>query len=618
MNFGVQGVRRQFWIAGLIALALLLAAALWSFGRTQQNLLSERRATGEARLALYEQVLQGWLGKYRALPSIYAHEPDVVALLKNPSDRERIAAVNVKFERWNASSGASDTYLLDHTGTAIAGSNWNTSGSFIGKSYPFRPYFTQAMQGRLGRTFALGTVSGRRGYYFSYPVQNASGKIIGVVVVKTGVDAIEQELRLDTGAVFVTDRDGVVVLAGPPDWRMTTIRELSEETKRRIENEKRFPSAMLQPLPVTGLKTDTEADWVNAQPDRSEARKLDFMHFSLPMSTEAWRMHLLVGTEGIRRQSLLAAILTGLALLAVFLVGFVLWQRRRRIMSLLAAREKNQRELERLVSERTADMREANARLELEVLERTAAETDLRQTQSELIQAGKLAALGQMSAALSHEFNQPLAAIRTYSDNAVAFLDRGQSAQASENLARISRLTERMARLSRHLTSFARKPKDTVEPVSLDAVMAETLALLQARIDGSGAQILNHIPPGLVVMGGQTRLQHVFMNLIGNALDATADREGAQITLRVEDAGQSLRVIVEDNGPGIPSEVLGSIFDPFFSTKEPGKGLGLGLSISFNIVRDFDGHLTVENRSSGGARFVVTLLVAASVREAAE
>ena len=567
-------------------------------------------------MALYGELLRGWLGKYRALPSIYAHEPDVIALLRSKGDAGQIETVNAKMERWNAASGASDTYVLDIEGVVVAASNWNSDKSFIGKAYAFRPYFRQAMRGALGRTFAFGTVSGKRGYYFSYPVQD-NGRIIGVVVVKMRVDGIEQELRLDAGAVFVTDRDGVVILAGPPHWRMTTIAPLSEEAMRRIENERLFPTDSLRRLPVLGLGAMAQNAEVTAEPDRSGGGEATFLHLSQPMTTEKWRVHLLVATDGVWRRGLIVALLTGLAILSIFLAGLLMWQRRRRMVGLLAAREETQRRLERIVSDRTANLRESNVQLERQVRERQQAEDDLRRTQSELIQAGKLAALGQMSAALSHEFNQPLAAIRTYSDNAIAFLDRGREQQASENLARISRLTERMARLSKHLTSFARKPKDTIEPVSLDAVLAETLALLHARIEGARARIETRLPPAVIVLGGQTRLQHVFMNLIGNALDATAGIDDPGITVRAEDAQDVIHIFVEDNGPGIAAEVLPRIFDPFFSTKEPGRGLGLGLSISYNIMHDFGGRLDVENRAEGGARFIITLLRADAAQEVA-
>ena len=617
MLFGMKRMRYKLWGTGLLALILLLGTSFLTYGYTARDLLTERRTTGNAQLALYEELLRGWLGKYRALPSIYAHEPDVVTLLQYPDDPARIARVNAQLERWNATSGALETYVLDAQGMAIAASNWDSPSSFLGNSYAFRAYFQQAMQGRLGRNLALGTVSGLRGYYFAYPVQDA-GQIIGAVVVKAGVDGIEQELRLDVGAVFVSDRDGVVVLAGPPHWRMKTLSPLSENIRNQIVRERRFPVAMLQPLPVSGLTTRENRTLVRAQPDRSERAEAEFLHLSTPMTPEEWYVHLLSETRGIQYQSLKAALLAGFVILTMQLLALLLWQRRRQMIGMLAAREANQRDLECLVTERTANLREANENLEQEVRDRSLAEADLRRTQSELIQAGKLAALGQMSAALSHEFNQPLAAIRTYSDNAAAFLDRGRSSEANENLARISRLTERMARLSKHLTSFSRKPKDTVEPVSLDAVIAEALALLQARIDGAGARIESRLPAGAMVMGGQTRLQHVFMNLIGNALDATTGAEEPMIVLRAEQDGAALRVIVEDNGPGVPEAVLANIFDPFFSTKEPGKGLGLGLSISFNIMRDFDGYLHCENRREGGARFFVTLRYADAAQEAAE
>lgn len=612
---------RRYGRPGAVVLALLLGllgAGFWAYTHTERTLITERRVAGEAKLALYGELLRGWLGKYRALPSIYAHEPDVIALLRGQDDPARVEAVNARLERWNAASGASDTYILDAQGLTVAASNWDSSTSFIGKAYAFRPYFKQALQGVLGRTFALGTVSEMRGYYFGYPVLH-DGAIIGAVVVKTGVDDIEQELRLDTGGVFVSDRHGVVILAGPPHWRMKTIAPLSPEALARIERDRLFPTEILRPLPISGLDKGNDTVQVMAKPDRSDDAEETFLHLSQPLTSERWRVHLLVETKGIGWQSLIAALMTGLAILTVFLGGLLLWQRRRRMIGLLAAREETQRELEHIVSDRTANLREINLQLERQVRERLQAEEELRRTQSELVQAGKLAALGQMSAALSHEFNQPLAAIRTYADNAVAFLDRGRQEQTSENLARISRLTERMARLSKHLTSFARKPKDTVEPVSLDAVMAETLALLHARIEGAGAEVAVTLPPRLIVRGGQTRLQHVFMNLIGNALDATATEAAPIITVHATRHPDTIRICVEDNGPGIDPAVLPDIFDPFFSTKGPGKGLGLGLSISYNIVHDFDGLLDVENRETGGARFIVTLRRGnAAMQEAAE
>jgi two-component system C4-dicarboxylate transport sensor histidine kinase DctB len=273
--------------------------------------------------------------------------------------------------------------------------------------------------------------------------------------------------------------------------------------------------------------------------------------------------------------------------------------------------------LEQRVAERTRDLSESNLRLEAEVGERRAAEATLRQTQGELIQAGKLAALGQMSAALSHEFNQPLTAIRTYSENAIAFVEAGAGAKATENLGRVLRLTERMAQLSKHLTRFARRSQDTVLPVPLADALTEALELLEGRISRAGARVTVRGDPHVAALGGQVRLQHVLMNLIGNAIDATPAGRTPEIVVGVRHDGDTVEIVVEDNGSGIAEDVLPRIFDPFFTTKEVGAGLGLGLSISFNIVSEFGGSMRAENRPDGGARFVVTLRAAETARRPA-
>lgn len=580
------------WAAGVALFAALLAGVHGYGARLYGAELEEK---GRASAELHRQIIRGWLDRYRALAPIYAHSPEIVRLLRWPQDGVQVELVNTRLEALNSASGASDTYVLDRGGNTIAASNWNEAISFIGKNFSFRPYFTEAMQGRLGRYFALGTTSGKRGYYFAFPVRDG-GPAIGAVVVKVPVDRIEQELRASQNEVFVTDAAGVILLAGHPEWRMKTIHALSEEAISEISARRQFDPELLRPAPISGL-SGADANLVRAVPDRSGVGALEFLHLSEAMTVEGWTLHLLLPTAEVRQRTLTLVLLVG-ALAAMLVLGLLLVrQRRRRLADRLAERDRAEAALERAVAERTAD---------------------LRKTQSELVQAGKLAALGQMSAALSHEFNQPLAAVRSYAENAVAFLERGKQAQAEENLTRIARLTERMAQLSKHLTSFARKPKDSLEPVSLDAVLDEALSLMAGRIERAGAQIERLVPPGLMVIGGPTRLQHVLMNLLGNALDASADRTPPLIRLTGAAEGEAAWISVEDNGTGIAPEVMDTLFDPFVSTKAEGKGLGLGLSISYNIVRDFGGTIRAENIAGGGARLIVTLALAERTVEAAE
>jgi len=609
-------------LTALAALAAGVALVAVVHQRAERYFLAEAAARGNAAIELHLEVVRGWLGRYRALAPVYARDPAVVAMLNYPEDGVLIDIVNQKLDAWTTMSGASDTYVLDPDGVAVAASNWADEVSFVGKDYSYRPYFRQAMEGRLGRFFGLGTASLKRGYYFSHPVRERN-RIIGVAVVKVGVDLIEQDLRSSVNEVFVTDEAGVVVLAGHPDWRLKTLAPLSDSHRARIGEDRQYDLDRLSPLPIEGnLDADAESSGtlVRARPDRSGDAMREFLHVTHPMVAEGWTMHLLVDTAPVRTQSLVAAALTASLLLVLGLGAAMLWQRRQRLMERLTERERARALLERTVDERTAELRETNVRLEGEIAERTAAEAELRRTQADLVQAGKLAALGQMSAALSHEFNQPLTAVRTYAENALAFLERGGEAQAVQNIARISTLTQRMAQLSRHLSSFARKPEADSRPVSLAEVFDETLGLLQGRLERAGiVPRIAGLGPEVAVVGGTVRLQQVFMNLIGNAIDALAGRDAPELAVTVSVQQDEVAVTVEDNGPGISEADLARIFDPFFTTKPVGKGLGLGLSISYNIVRDFGGTIRAGNRPGGGARFTVTLRRAAAPSvEAAE
>jgi two-component system C4-dicarboxylate transport sensor histidine kinase DctB len=582
--------------------------------------LDETARQGRAALELHREVVRGWLGRYRALAPVYARDPAVVGLLNFPADGIAVDLVNRKLAAWNTMSGASDTYLLNAGGTAIAASNWADEVSFVGKDYSFRPYYSQAMQGRLGRFFALGTASQKRGYYFSHPVHERN-RIIGVAVVKIGVDEIERDLRSSEHEVFVSDGSGVIVLAGPADWRLKTVGALSDTDRARIGAVRQYDLDALAPARIDGLTRDPAPESgtvVSARPDGPDTRMREFLHLTAPMAAEGWTLHLLADTASARTQSLAASLLAASLLVALILGATMIWQRRRRLMDRLTERESARALLEQKVSERTTELRQANLRLETEIGERIAAGRELRRTQADLVQAGKLAALGQMSATLSHEFNQPLTAIRAYAENALAFLERGGREQAATNIARISTLTQRMAQLSRHLSSFARKPDADIRPVRLAEVFDETLGLLHGRLQRAGiVPVVAGLDPDMAVTGGAVRLQHVFMNLIGNAIDALSGRPDPLVRVTVAVAGETVTIVVEDNGPGIAEADLPKIFDPFFTTKDVGKGLGLGLSISYNIIRDFGGSIAAANRPDGGARFVVTLLRADTAAVAA-
>ncbi len=265
-------------------------------------------------------------------------------------------------------------------------------------------------------------------------------------------------------------------------------------------------------------------------------------------------------------------------------------------------------EQEQRISERTAELRSSNQQLLNEVAERKQAEKVLKETQEDLIQASKLAALGQMSAGVVHELNQPLTAIRTFTASSRLLLERNELGQVEENLTRTIQLTERMAKMTSQLKIFARKSGGEKKNISLKAALDQALALFEERICRDQVRVRLNLPTGLLPIGGDhLRLEQVLINLVGNAMDAMDKIKDPQLEIEATSGPEGLSLSICDNGPGIAEEHLAHLFEPFFTTKEVGAGLGLGLSISYGIIKDLGGTIRGENRPEGGAQFVIEL-----------
>jgi two-component system C4-dicarboxylate transport sensor histidine kinase DctB len=315
-------------------------------------------------------------------------------------------------------------------------------------------------------------------------------------------------------------------------------------------------------------------------------------------------VHVLLDTSYVRRQAQLLLAAGVLVLGTAVSVAAMVVQRRKRLAELIRLQDQAKVELERRVEERTADLARVNAKINEEITERRLTEQQLRKTQADLVQAGKLAGLGQMSAALSHEINQPLAAARNFADSATVLIDRGESERARANINQIVALIDRMAAIARHLRNVARKPDAPLHDVDLSQALAEAMATCGPRLDWVTlkAALSADLP---LVRAGPVRLQQVLANVLSNAADAMQGQAKPRIEVTARTEAGRVTLDIRDTGPGVPDAIADRIFDPFFTTKQVGSGLGLGLSISFNIMKDFGGELRVANHPGGGAVFTL-------------
>lgn len=573
------------------------------------------------RLDIYATSLRSELSRYEYLPQVLSLSPDVLDLLRSPGDDSLRQDANRYLETVNAHAQASASYVMDATGLTLAASNWDQPGSFVHMNFSYRPYFHDAMRGVPGRFYGIGTVSREAGYYFSFAVSDG-GRQIGVATVKVGLDKLDAAWSSSADKVLAIDSNGVVVLSSVPGWKFRTLHPLSSQTQAQLAQTRQYteagtltPLAMREHRPMSGGAAKVVQIGADSAPGRSAAVRFgpDLLLDARAVEGTDWKLIMLSDMGPVHASARTAAVLTMFTLVFLTLLVLFFQQRRRIVHQRLAAREALQRaydELEHKVQLRTEALSEANQHLQTEVAERKKAEEILKNTLEDLVQTGKMAVLGQMSAGITHELNQPLAALRTLSANAVVFLQRGEAEQVDLNLRTICQLTDRMGQITAQLKKFARRSGVELQPVPLADVISDALFLLEQRIRQEHIELEQRVQPGLHALCEGNRLEQVLVNLLVNAFDATAltkPQGRRRVRIVVFRSGANVVVEVHDNGPGIAPEVAQRVFEPFFTTKDQGLGLGLGLAISAGIVRDFGGLLRAGRSELGGAVFIAVL-----------
>ncbi|WP_424976848.1 sensor histidine kinase [Leisingera sp. S232] len=573
-----QNVLRWSLPAGFLVAVAALALAAWSYGYRQALTgLAERSA---ADLALASDRVSTQLQVYQELAVLTAPHP-ALAGLTTPAARAGAAEL---LRTVADKTAALDVFFASADGRVLAAAE-----GVAGASVAQEDYFVRATQGALGTGHGVLEPEGKRAYFYAAPAFGSDGRVRGALVVVADVGDVEQTWRGSLPAVFFTDESGEVFIANRSEllfWRRGAQGQIPAVTRRDVHAGHE----------IWSLQGSSYL------PGRA-------LHLSVRLPLIGMTGEILVDVAPARRLAALQAAALAAICLAFGALLFIVMERRRTLA------EANQ-VLESRVEQRTRDLSAANAQLRREVRERKEAEAALKRAQEDLVQAGKLSALGQMSAGISHELNQPLMAIQQYAENGAAFLARGKAERTGENLGRIADMAARMARIIKNLRAFARNESEPMGRVDLVQVIDAAVELTAPRLKADQIDLrwtAADCGGAVHAWGGDVRLTQVFVNLINNAADAMQGQVEQVISISV-DIGPRLLVRVQDSGPGIKEPE--KMFDPFYSTKAVGssEGMGLGLSISYGLVQSFGGNIRGAN-TGGGAVFTVEL---EPWREAAE
>jgi len=573
-----QGLSWRARLAFLIVVTMAMTVVWFTNSLLTERFTENTRTRAQVRLALYSGNMLSELQRASIVPLLLSRDPALIGAL-NSSDfsqsTQRLISYREEIE-------AASLMLLDTSGRVVAA----TDRTLIGSTHRNASYFVEALRAS-GTVFTTSTLdAGLREFSYTRKIETG-GETAGVIVVGVDLKKFESSWAGFSDAVLVTDSEGEIILATESRWR-----GLTEEEALEVRS---APSAIQRAIQVT-------ADWA-ALPIGAYLQGEAVMRQEARIPFQGWRMASFTTYAGVRERvnGVIALEIMGFAILLA--LALYLTTRKAVLRSRFFQRE-------------SAELRQLNQDLQREVAERQRAEKHLEVAEQTVAQTSKLAALGEMSAAVSHELNQPLAAMKTYIAGAKLLLNRKRPDEAMSSFHRVDDLIERMGAITKQLKSYARKGEEAVEPLDTRASVSTAVALMEPQLRKRDIAITTTLPrEAVMVMADRIRLEQVLINLLRNALDATKSIDTPEIRVLLS-AGEDAVLTVRDNGAGI--EDLDNLFEPFYTTKAPGDGVGLGLAISSSIVNDLGGRLTARNGRDGGAVFEVRLPLLDQVQVAAE
>ena len=559
------------------------------------------RLKASESLRIYQNNLNNELTRFSFLPYVVARDEQLIKWSFNEPSKANDALENIV-----KASGTTHLYILDNKGTTLASSNWRSDVSFVGKNYGFRPYFLDAMSGNNGYFFGIGTTSKLPGFFISTPVRNGEN-IIAVAVTKIDLSTIEKSWKDSGETIFVTNEDGVVILSSESEWKYHALLPLSQLQKEKIKKQKQF----------AGLKLDLLTGQPQKNINNIDIDGTPFLYETVSIDSANWKIHYLLPKTNITQLTIITWAKTGsiaMGLIAVLLLLRLIQSRWRLKIS----------------RQESIDLRKLNDQLTIEIAQRHEMEKELLIAQKDIKRTSKLAAMGQLSASIIHELGQPLSAMKNYIASAQLPPKKGETSANNEKsiLPKLDALVIRMTKISKQLKFFMRSNERELQIFDIKDSLLKALELLSSDLKKDGIKLTtNYEDKSFMVRAGKVRMEQVFTNLINNARFALHESEKKLITINIETADNEalafnllttteawkspvkkiLKVIIKDTGKGMSEDTLQALFDPFYTTKPSGISLGLGLTISSNIIHEFNGTLTAMNNPDQGASFIITL-----------
>ncbi len=566
-----RGRPSAFWLRlGVLVSALLMALVIW-VGQVYltRSFSEEQNADANVRATLYAGSLQSALQRHSVVPLLLSRDPILIDALA----AGQFAEADARLSTFRDEIGAGSIFLLDNDGRVVAASDDRERGN----NESAREFFTVPTADTSNNTAFSIIPTEAGGYSFHYSRRlEQQGEVLGVVVVTVDLGLQEESWRRARVKVVVTDGEDKVLLASEPNWRGKILTNILAATASPSRFSEAFSNARRNSLGPSFV-------YIAGTPHLRNEAKVNFRNWSLTYFPTL---------EGVRAQvnSVLALVVMGLAILTA--LAFYLLSRRTRAES-------------RRIQRESQELRLLNRRLSVEMAARQRVERNLKDAEQSLEQASKLAALGQMSAAVSHELNQPLAAMKTYLAGARLLLTRRRPDEALSSFQRIDDLIDRMGGITRQLKSYARKGDVELEPVDLRDSVRSALSMMAPQLGKMAVTITTTLPSEpAIVMADPLRIEQIIVNLLRNGLDAIKGQEDRRLKIFLV-LGETILLSIEDNGPGLADP--GKLFEPFYTTKKPGEGLGLGLAISAGFAAELGGRLVARNAPDGGAVFELLL-----------